>query len=94
MNKLPSGTYLQVPTTCKRISTNLWRCACNRAGQPADPAEHILDWHGQRAQKTEWRHRTLAIMTARLIDQMDHASAVHLSLHIRVDTRVRTYVQS
>eukprot|EP00959_Pyramimonas_sp_CCMP1952_P256217 5351438-Pyramimonas_sp.AAC.1 len=69
-NKLPSGSYLQVATTCARIPTNLWRCICNRAGKPADPTEHILDWYGQGAQKAEWRNETLVIMTARMVDQM------------------------
>eukprot|EP00959_Pyramimonas_sp_CCMP1952_P022204 466883-Pyramimonas_sp.AAC.1 len=63
-NLLPSGSYLQVATTCARIPTNLWRCTCNIAGKPAQPTEHILDWHGQGAQKAEWRNKTLAIMTA------------------------------
>eukprot|EP00959_Pyramimonas_sp_CCMP1952_P362924 7599954-Pyramimonas_sp.AAC.1 len=61
----------------------------------------MLDWHGQGAQKAEWRDKTLAIMIARLIDQMDvhqtqrnHTSAVHLSIHTRVDKGARTYVQS
>eukprot|EP00959_Pyramimonas_sp_CCMP1952_P156339 3269521-Pyramimonas_sp.AAC.1 len=63
-NTLPSGSYLQVATTCARIPTNLWRCACNIAGEPAEPAEHILDWHGQGVPKAEWRNKTLAIMTA------------------------------
>eukprot|EP00959_Pyramimonas_sp_CCMP1952_P280773 5868814-Pyramimonas_sp.AAC.1 len=46
-------------------------------------------------------NKTLAIMTARLIDQTDlhktkrnHTSAVHLSIHTRVDQGARTYVQS
>eukprot|EP00959_Pyramimonas_sp_CCMP1952_P229376 4796054-Pyramimonas_sp.AAC.1 len=98
-NKLPNGC-LQVATTCKRTPTNLWRCTCNRSGAPADPTGHILDWHGQGAQKADWRNKTLAIMTARLIDQMhlhkthrNHTSAVHLSIHTRVDKGVRTYVQ-
>eukprot|EP00959_Pyramimonas_sp_CCMP1952_P009616 200595-Pyramimonas_sp.AAC.1 len=34
-NTLPSGSYLQVATTCARIPTNLLRCACNIAGGPA-----------------------------------------------------------
>eukprot|EP00959_Pyramimonas_sp_CCMP1952_P279787 5849755-Pyramimonas_sp.AAC.1 len=46
-NSLPSRSYLQVATTCTRIPTNLWRCACNIAGKPAQPTEQILDWHGQ-----------------------------------------------
>eukprot|EP00959_Pyramimonas_sp_CCMP1952_P303933 6360669-Pyramimonas_sp.AAC.1 len=53
------------------------------------------------AQKAEWWTEALAIMTAWLIDQMDlhkthrsHTSAVHLSIHTRVDKGVRTYVQS
>eukprot|EP00959_Pyramimonas_sp_CCMP1952_P359667 7530990-Pyramimonas_sp.AAC.1 len=70
-NRLPSGSYLQVATTCTRIPTNLWRCTCKTAGKPAQPTEHVLDWHGQGSQKAEWRNKTLAIMTARLIDQMD-----------------------
>eukprot|EP00959_Pyramimonas_sp_CCMP1952_P428186 8967947-Pyramimonas_sp.AAC.1 len=52
-SKLPSGSYLQVAITCARIPTNLWRCACNMAGAPAEPTEHILDWYGQDAQKGE-----------------------------------------
>eukprot|EP00959_Pyramimonas_sp_CCMP1952_P146616 3068959-Pyramimonas_sp.AAC.1 len=49
----------------------------------------------------DWRKKTLAIMTARLIDQIDlhntkrnHTSAVHLGIHARVDKGARTYVQS
>eukprot|EP00959_Pyramimonas_sp_CCMP1952_P024006 503253-Pyramimonas_sp.AAC.1 len=100
-NTLPSGSYLQVAITCTRIPTNLWRCTCKAAGEPAQPSEHVLDLHGQGAQRAEWRNKTLAIMTARLIDQTDlhktqinHTSAVHLSIHTRVDQGVRTYVQS
>eukprot|EP00959_Pyramimonas_sp_CCMP1952_P075576 1579851-Pyramimonas_sp.AAC.1 len=66
-NTVPSGCHLQVATTCTRIPTNLWRCACNMAGKPAEPTEHILDWHGQGAQKAAWRNKTLAIMTFSLI---------------------------
>eukprot|EP00959_Pyramimonas_sp_CCMP1952_P170633 3565813-Pyramimonas_sp.AAC.1 len=100
-NTLPSGSHLQVATTCTRIPTNLWRCAYNITGKPAEPAEQILDWQGQGAQKAEWRNKTLAIMTASLIDQMNfrmtqrnHTSAVHRSIHSRVDKGVRTCVQS
>eukprot|EP00959_Pyramimonas_sp_CCMP1952_P352290 7381166-Pyramimonas_sp.AAC.1 len=100
-NKLPSGTYLHVATTCTRIPTNSWRCACNIAGELAEPTGHILDWYGQGAQKAEWPNMTLAIIAARLIDQVDlqksqrkHTRAVHLSIHTRVDNGVRTYVQS
>eukprot|EP00959_Pyramimonas_sp_CCMP1952_P024056 504707-Pyramimonas_sp.AAC.1 len=100
-NKLPGGSYLQVATTCEPNSTNLWRCACNRAGKPADLTGHILDWYGQGAQKAEWRNKTLTIMAARLIAHIDlhrtprnHTGAVHLSIHTRVDKGVRTYVQS
>eukprot|EP00959_Pyramimonas_sp_CCMP1952_P072134 1506652-Pyramimonas_sp.AAC.1 len=81
-----------VATTCARIPTHLWRCTCKTAGGPARPTEHVLDWHGQGAQKAEWRNKTLAIIAARLIDHMDlhrtqrhHTSAVHLSIHTRVD---------
>eukprot|EP00959_Pyramimonas_sp_CCMP1952_P412874 8651752-Pyramimonas_sp.AAC.1 len=42
-NTLPSGSYLQVATTCARIPTNLRRCACNITGKPAEPTEQILD---------------------------------------------------
>eukprot|EP00959_Pyramimonas_sp_CCMP1952_P179157 3745216-Pyramimonas_sp.AAC.1 len=63
-NMLPSGSDLQVATTCARIPTNLWRCACSMAGEPAQPTEQILHWHGQGAQKAEWRNKTPAIMTA------------------------------
>eukprot|EP00959_Pyramimonas_sp_CCMP1952_P103431 2163120-Pyramimonas_sp.AAC.1 len=63
-NALPSGSYQHVATTCARIRTNLWRCACNIAGKPAEPTEHILDWYGHGAQKAGWRNKTLAIMTA------------------------------
>eukprot|EP00959_Pyramimonas_sp_CCMP1952_P304139 6365511-Pyramimonas_sp.AAC.1 len=63
-NTLPSGSDLQVATTRARIPINLWRRARNIAGKPAEPTEHILDWHGQCAQKAEWRHKTLAITTA------------------------------
>eukprot|EP00959_Pyramimonas_sp_CCMP1952_P258320 5399719-Pyramimonas_sp.AAC.1 len=52
-NKLPGGSYLQVATTRARIPTNIWRCECNIAGEPAEPPEHILDWYGQGAQKAE-----------------------------------------
>eukprot|EP00959_Pyramimonas_sp_CCMP1952_P164073 3430406-Pyramimonas_sp.AAC.1 len=96
-NTLPSGSYLQVAATCARIPTNLSRCTCKTAGEPA----HFLDWYGQGAQKAKWRNKTLAIMTARLIDHMNvnktqrnHTSAVHLSIHTRVDNGVRTYVRS
>eukprot|EP00959_Pyramimonas_sp_CCMP1952_P327731 6861299-Pyramimonas_sp.AAC.1 len=70
-NTLPSGSYLQVAATCARIPTNLWRCTCKTAEKPARPTEHALDWHGQGAQNAGWCNKTLAIMTARLIDQMD-----------------------
>eukprot|EP00959_Pyramimonas_sp_CCMP1952_P324148 6784159-Pyramimonas_sp.AAC.1 len=100
-NMLPSGSHLQVATTCARIPTNLWRCTRNIAGKPAQPTENILDWRGQGAQKAERRNKTPAIMTARLIDQMDlhktqrnPTSAVPLSIHTRVDTGARTYVLS
>eukprot|EP00959_Pyramimonas_sp_CCMP1952_P166603 3482117-Pyramimonas_sp.AAC.2 len=100
-NTLPSESYLQVTTTCARIPTNSWRCARSIAGKPAEPTEHILDWYGQGAQKAKWRNKTLAIMTAGLIDQMDlhkahrsHTGAVHLSIHIRIYKGARTYVQS
>eukprot|EP00959_Pyramimonas_sp_CCMP1952_P066133 1380733-Pyramimonas_sp.AAC.1 len=100
-SKLPSGSYLQVATTHTRIPTNSWRCTCQTAGKPAQLAEHELDWHGQGAQKAEWRNETLAVMTARLIDQVElyktqrnHASAAHLKIHTRVDKGARTYVQS
>eukprot|EP00959_Pyramimonas_sp_CCMP1952_P464029 9485927-Pyramimonas_sp.AAC.1 len=69
-NMLPRGSYLQVATTCTRIPTNLWRFACNIAGEPAEPTEHFLDCHGQGAQKTEWQNKTQTILTARLTDQM------------------------
>eukprot|EP00959_Pyramimonas_sp_CCMP1952_P313665 6565621-Pyramimonas_sp.AAC.1 len=100
-NTLPSGSYLQVATTCTRPPTNLRRRACKTAGGPAQPTEHVLDWYRQGAQKVEWRNKTLAIMAARLIDPMDlrrtqrnHTSAAHLRIHTRVDKGVRTYVQS
>eukprot|EP00959_Pyramimonas_sp_CCMP1952_P098693 2063080-Pyramimonas_sp.AAC.1 len=64
-NALPRRSYLQVATTRARIPTNPWRCACNIAGEPAEPTAHILDWHGQGAQEAEWRNKTLAIMAAR-----------------------------
>eukprot|EP00959_Pyramimonas_sp_CCMP1952_P266342 5568283-Pyramimonas_sp.AAC.1 len=70
-SKLPSGSYLQVATTYARIPINAWRCTCQAAGEPAQLTEHDLDWHGQGAQKAEWRDNTLAIMTARLIGQID-----------------------
>eukprot|EP00959_Pyramimonas_sp_CCMP1952_P031499 660857-Pyramimonas_sp.AAC.1 len=41
-NALPSGSRLQVATTCTRIPTDLWRCTCNIAGTPAQPTEHVL----------------------------------------------------
>eukprot|EP00959_Pyramimonas_sp_CCMP1952_P466494 9490039-Pyramimonas_sp.AAC.1 len=66
-NKLPSGSFLQGATTCKRISTHLWTCICKRAGKPAVPTEQVLDWYGQGAQESEWRNKTQTIMTARLI---------------------------
>eukprot|EP00959_Pyramimonas_sp_CCMP1952_P439609 9203165-Pyramimonas_sp.AAC.1 len=84
-NALPSGSYLQVATT--------WGLA--------EPTEHILDWHGQGAQKAEWRNQFLAILTARLFDHMDlhqtqrkQTRAVHLSSHTRVDKGARTCFQS
>eukprot|EP00959_Pyramimonas_sp_CCMP1952_P034672 726617-Pyramimonas_sp.AAC.1 len=52
-NTSPSGSHLQVATTCTRMPTNLWRCTCKTAGKPAQPTEHVLDWHGQGAQKAE-----------------------------------------
>eukprot|EP00959_Pyramimonas_sp_CCMP1952_P243791 5096071-Pyramimonas_sp.AAC.1 len=67
---LPSGSYLQVATTCARIPTYSWRCTRQTAGAPAQLDEHELDRHGQGAQMAEWRNRTLAIMTAGLIDQV------------------------
>eukprot|EP00959_Pyramimonas_sp_CCMP1952_P368300 7714874-Pyramimonas_sp.AAC.2 len=70
-SKLPSGSYLQAATTYARIPTNLWRCACQTAWNPARLAERELDWYGQGAQKAKRRNKTLAIMTARLIDQID-----------------------
>eukprot|EP00959_Pyramimonas_sp_CCMP1952_P227897 4765272-Pyramimonas_sp.AAC.1 len=98
---LPSGSRLQATTTCARIPTNQMRCTCNTAGTHAQPTEHVLGRRGQCAQKAEWRNKTLAIMTARLIDQMglhetqrNHISAVHLSIHTRVDKGARNYVQS
>eukprot|EP00959_Pyramimonas_sp_CCMP1952_P211362 4423646-Pyramimonas_sp.AAC.1 len=100
-SKLPSGSYLQVATTYTRIPTSLWRCTCQTAVVPAPFAEHELDWHGQGAQKAERRNKTLAIMTAILIDPVElhktnrnHTSAVHRSIHTRVDKGARTYVQS
>eukprot|EP00959_Pyramimonas_sp_CCMP1952_P404262 8471054-Pyramimonas_sp.AAC.1 len=98
---LPSGSDLQVATTCRRIPTNLWRCTCKAAGEPAQPTDHVLDWYGQAAQTAELRNTTLAIMTASLIDQMDlhktqrdHTHVVNLSIHTRVGKGVRTCVQS
>eukprot|EP00959_Pyramimonas_sp_CCMP1952_P270235 5648721-Pyramimonas_sp.AAC.1 len=88
-NKLPSGSHLQVATMRARIPAHLRRGACNIAGEPAEPTEHIRDWCGQGAQKAEWRNKTLAIMTTR-----NHTSAVHLSIHTRVEKGVRTNVQS
>eukprot|EP00959_Pyramimonas_sp_CCMP1952_P071796 1499679-Pyramimonas_sp.AAC.1 len=70
-NTLPSGSYLQVAATCARIPINLLRCTCKTAREPAQPTEHVLDWHVQGAQKAEWRDKTPANMTARLIDHMD-----------------------
>eukprot|EP00959_Pyramimonas_sp_CCMP1952_P100877 2110212-Pyramimonas_sp.AAC.1 len=95
-SQLPSGSYLQVATACARIPTKLRRCTWNTAGEPAHVPERTLDWHGQGAQEAEWRNKTLAIMTARLLGQMDlHktqiiTSAVHRSIHARVDKGVRT----
>eukprot|EP00959_Pyramimonas_sp_CCMP1952_P427823 8959853-Pyramimonas_sp.AAC.1 len=63
-NTLPSGSDLQVATTCVRIPANLWRCACNIAGEPAEPTGHLPVWYGQGAQSAEWRNKTLAILTA------------------------------
>eukprot|EP00959_Pyramimonas_sp_CCMP1952_P097455 2037145-Pyramimonas_sp.AAC.1 len=42
-NALPSGSYLQVAGTCARIPTDLWRCTCKTAGEPAQPTKHVLD---------------------------------------------------
>eukprot|EP00959_Pyramimonas_sp_CCMP1952_P468830 9493883-Pyramimonas_sp.AAC.1 len=51
-----------------------------------------FDWYGQGAHLAEWRNKTIAIMTARLMDQTEHhetsrqhASAVRLSVLPRVD---------
>eukprot|EP00959_Pyramimonas_sp_CCMP1952_P388112 8133031-Pyramimonas_sp.AAC.1 len=63
-SKLPSGSYLQVAITYTRIPTNLLRCTCPTAGEPAQLAEHELDWCGQGAHMAEWRNKTFAIMTA------------------------------
>eukprot|EP00959_Pyramimonas_sp_CCMP1952_P131323 2745879-Pyramimonas_sp.AAC.1 len=99
LSKLPSGSFLQVATACTRIPTNLWRFTCATAGKPAQLTQHELDRYGQGAQKADWRNKTLAIMTAILIDQMDlhkakrnHTSAVHLSIQTRVNKGARTYV--
>eukprot|EP00959_Pyramimonas_sp_CCMP1952_P133195 2784650-Pyramimonas_sp.AAC.1 len=58
-------------TTRALTPTNLRRCACRTAGGPAQLTERELDWHGQGAQKAEWRNRASAIMAARLMDQLD-----------------------
>eukprot|EP00959_Pyramimonas_sp_CCMP1952_P128872 2694991-Pyramimonas_sp.AAC.1 len=63
-SQYPSGSYLQVATTCARIPNNLWRCTCSTAGKPAQLIECGLDWHGQGAQKAECRNKALDIMTA------------------------------
>eukprot|EP00959_Pyramimonas_sp_CCMP1952_P050881 1062978-Pyramimonas_sp.AAC.1 len=42
-SEMPSGSYLQVATTCTRIPTNLWRCTCQTAEKPARLTEHELD---------------------------------------------------
>eukprot|EP00959_Pyramimonas_sp_CCMP1952_P078874 1648913-Pyramimonas_sp.AAC.1 len=89
-SKLPSGSHLQVGTTCTRIPTKLGRCTCQTAGEPAQLTEPELDQHGQGAQKAEWRKNTLAIMTGKLMDQMDlHETKInHTSaIHARVDKR-------
>eukprot|EP00959_Pyramimonas_sp_CCMP1952_P222901 4659995-Pyramimonas_sp.AAC.1 len=101
LSKLSSRSCLKVATTCTRIPTNLWRCTCQTSGTRAQLTDHELDRRGQGAQKAEWRNKTLAIMTTRLIDQMDlhktqrnHASAAHLSIPTRVDKGIRTNVRS
>eukprot|EP00959_Pyramimonas_sp_CCMP1952_P042319 885125-Pyramimonas_sp.AAC.1 len=88
-------------TTHARIPINLWKCTRQTAGGPARRAEHELDWRGQGAQRAGWRNESLAIVTGRLICQTyyhmtkrKHTSAVHLSVHARVDKGARTYVQS
>eukprot|EP00959_Pyramimonas_sp_CCMP1952_P360514 7549692-Pyramimonas_sp.AAC.1 len=100
-SRLPSGSCLQVATAYARIPTNLWKCACQITGEPAQRAEHGLDRYGQGASRAEWRNTTtLAIVTARLIDPIDYhqakisASVAHPSVHARVDKGARDYVQS
>ena len=101
-SKKPSGSYIQIATTCTRVPVNLWKCNCGTAGKPAIAInEHELDWYGHNALRAEWRNKTLATLTARLIDQIDkhrsprhEKSVVHLSVHTRTDKGVKTYVQS
>ena len=99
-SRKPSGTYIQIAITCTRIPVNLWKCNCHIAGKPA-LHEHELYWYGHNAARAEWRNKTLATLTARLIDQIDkhkpprqEKSVVHLSVHTRIDKGVKTYVQS
>eukprot|EP00959_Pyramimonas_sp_CCMP1952_P296458 6201807-Pyramimonas_sp.AAC.1 len=48
-----------------------------------------MDWHGQGAQKAEWRNKTLAIMTARLTDQINSHKTREIAqaLHTPVSTQ-------
>eukprot|EP00959_Pyramimonas_sp_CCMP1952_P046811 977706-Pyramimonas_sp.AAC.2 len=69
---LPSGSHLPAQTTYARTPANLRKCTRQVAGEPAEQAEHELDWYGQGAQWAEWRSKTTAIMTARLNCQIDH----------------------
>eukprot|EP00959_Pyramimonas_sp_CCMP1952_P215229 4503344-Pyramimonas_sp.AAC.1 len=92
---------LQVTTIYARGSANQWKGTCQAAGNLAEQTEHEFDWCGHGAHWAEWRNKPIAIMTARLIHQIDnhqtqrtHTSVVHLRAHTRVDKGARTYVQS
>ena len=76
------------------VPISIWRCTCGSA------TEHQLDWHGHDQQHVEWRRTVAAIMTARLLGQIDAAnnalnetSAVHLRVYTRADKKAWTYVQ-
>ena len=93
-NPMPSGTHIQVVTSCTRLPATLWQCRCD------GKVEHTFDWYGQTAARAEFRHKVLRILRARLLDQVDNKNTrrhnrcmVHLSVHTRVDKQARTYVQ-
>ena len=40
-SKYPSGSYIQVATSCPHIPINLWKCTCG------SHKEHDLDWYAK-----------------------------------------------